>query len=136
LGPPLLDREQLFVRVTFFLLHLLNALFPVHAFNLFFGPQALKVVGLDFGVSGHKPPQKVDAQSILSIYKEVILLAVHALDIVDVALIVFNSFVLLLHQLKSEECEKETFDESKNAHDKGSRVALLVHVNFSARGGQ
>ena len=67
---------------------------PVHAFDLFLGPDTLIVIGLKLGSRRSQPPQEVNAQGLLSVVEEVLLLAILLLQVVNIALVVIDGCYL------------------------------------------
>ena len=83
-----------FVRVCVLLFHVKLVHF-VHALYFALGPHSLVIVGLQLRSGGDEPPQKIDAESQLGVVKEVLLLAILLLQVVNIALIVVDGSDLL-----------------------------------------
>ena len=78
---------MLFVGVIVILFHIKHVR-SVHSLDFSLGPDALVVIGLQFGASRRQPPEKIYSDCQLRIVKEVLLLAILLFKVVDVALII------------------------------------------------
>ena len=83
----LLYRKMLFVGVIVILFHIEHVR-PVHSLDFPLGPDALVVIGLEFGARWRQPPKKVYSDCQLRIIKEVLLLAILLFKVVNVALVI------------------------------------------------
>ena len=78
---------MLFVGVIVILFHIKHVR-PVHSLDFTLGPDTLIVIGLQFGAGWRQPPKKIYSDCQLRIVKEVLLLAILLLKVVNVALII------------------------------------------------
>ena len=85
---------MLFVGVIVILFHIKHVR-PVHSFDFALGPNALVVICLQFGACRRQPPKKIYSHCQLRIVKEVLLLAILFLKVVNVALIIVYGCDLL-----------------------------------------
>ena len=79
---------------------------PVHSLDFTLRPNALIVICLKFWTSWCQPPKKIDTDSKLGVVKEVLLLSILLLKIVNVALIVVYGCDLLREQIKGKISEE------------------------------
>ena len=78
---------MLFVGVRVILFHI-KRVRPVHSLDFTLRPDALEVIGLQFGACWRQPPKKIYSDCQLRIVKEVLLLAILLLKVVNVALVI------------------------------------------------
>jgi len=102
----------------------------VLAFDVFFRPHFFEEICTKLWVNRQKPPLHIITKRLSTIIKEVLLCAELLLQVVNVALIVFKRFNLLLTHFIGEKSEKETLDERYDAHDERVGVLRFIHVQF------
>ena len=109
------------------LLHI-KLLVLVHAFDLAFIPDTLEKVSPEFRPGRRQPPHVVMSYRQLHSIHEVHLLAVHFLEVINVALVVFYRRGMLHHQVIGEVGEQKALDEGENCGHEGVRIVGLLHV--------
>ena len=125
----LFNAKHLLVWVRVFLLTHKRFCFK-HLFDFLLGPHSLEVIRFEFGVNRQVPPREVLAQANLQTIKKLVLHAELFLQVIYIALIVFDALELLLNQLICKKGEQQSLHECKDAHHEHVGVPGLVHVEL------
>ena len=97
-------------------------------FQLIFSVHSLQVIDLKAGMRGQEPPPAVFAEEGLAVIPEFPLPSPHFLHVVDISLIIFDGFQLLLKQFPGKHCEESPFHESSDRGQKSVWVIFMPHV--------